>query len=141
MAPLIVRLYPTDRRYGLWVRVEVYRTRREMHRAIRRWGRVQSAVRGLCSGVWVRPRGGRLNGCFAEVYLNRANLGQEVITHELDHAAFCWARRKRISLGREKRGPGSVTAREMLREEAFCHAHGRMVRQFVDWAYRRKLFG
>jgi hypothetical protein len=141
------RLYP-ERRGGLFVRVNVWRTRAELlererwidgkplTRLRRRHGR--SEAHGLCSSLTVQKYTGtrwRTLPIFAEVNLYRERLGMEVVTHELFHATAAWGRRVRFDFARLD-ADDSVNAAE----ERMAYVHGALCRQFVCRAERARLY-
>lgn len=131
------RVYPRPKKSGLYVLVRVFESQGEMVRAVRREDRrdgmkdvIESDTQGVMQTmeVMVRRRGRWV--CLPQlgiVNLHRRRLGMVVLSHEFGHAAFAWAKRKRL--------PGTFAGREdMDVEELVLHAHSEMLRQFMERA-------
>lgn len=104
------------------------------HRSVKR-------TRGLCIGIEVkRGQRTRNTGEFATVCFWKGEMGGGLVAHELLHATFCWARRKRMDFT----AIGAQAVETIPRdhpEESITTAHGQMVASFVDQCYQRGLYG
>lgn len=87
----------------------------------------------------------RKTGLFAEANFHRKEIGIEVISHEMTHATFAFADRRKLPLAEtinkkfEKNGRFNVLGLDST-EERFCYALGQMVRQFVNKCYETGLY-
>lgn len=142
--PITFRLYPqawnpSGSRGALYAIAYVWPTPAAMqaHRRARGW-------RGYVDAhVWEverRSPSGRIRPCFAELHVCRPRLGVGLLTHELLHVTFAWARRRGIDLHAIAVGEGDdrFVHRD---EEALCYTHGELMRQFVTRATRLGLYG
>lgn len=141
--PITFRVYPDGRH--LYCQVNVWPTKKAMFEHLP-LPRTAVASCGGRESYKVEPRQKeqrqrlRKTGLFAEANFYRRRIGIEVVSHEMTHAAFAFADRRKLPLeetvdkvfrnkGRfkvmEKDGP----------EERFCYALGQMVRQFVNKCY------
>lgn len=143
------RIYPENR--SLYAQVNIWPTKTAMY-AHKPLGRNHEAS---CSGqqlIYVPPKSKdpkqrrRKIGLFAELNFYRARLGVEVISHEMTHAAFCWAERRRLNLANaigehnwQIRKHDAVLDQDGT-EERFCYALGQMVRQFTQKCYDLGLY-
>lgn len=99
-----------------------------------------------CSGPEINLHTGRLvrkNGQFCELNFCLDYLGVGVVSHEMTHAAFCWAERVKLPIHEIKDHPLSKTSGLLAQdgpEERFCYALGEMVRQFTQKCYDLKLY-
>jgi hypothetical protein len=135
--PLAVfRLYP-ESTSRLYCRVVVWPTLEAM-KAASTWERQPRHTKGFCAGFkkqrYVAGRW-RTDPVFAEIHLARNWLQTRIITHEILHATYAWGRRIRFPWTRL--GNADAVNQD---EERTCYAHGEMVRQFVDRAYRAGLY-
>jgi hypothetical protein len=132
----VFRLYPEENS-RLYCRVTVWPTLSAM-RAASTWERLGRSCRGFCSSVQRQrlTRGRwRTDPIFAEVHLAKDWLQTRIITHEFLHATFAFGRRIRFDWQRLD-ADDSVNAQE----ERLCYAHGELVSQFVDRAYKARLY-
>ena len=97
MKPLATfRLYP-DGNYFYAV-INIWATKKEMQDHVK-CGRGYMAICTPLERILPLPSGGfRKLGQFCEINFFKGALGVGVISHEMGHAAFCWAGRKRISI-------------------------------------------
>lgn len=87
----------------------------------------------------------RKSGLFAEANFNRHAIGIEVVSHELTHAAFAFAERRKLDLGQTvdkfyKEGGQFESLDIDGPEERFCYALGQMCRQFTAKCYKIGLY-
>lgn len=87
----------------------------------------------------------RKTGLFAEANFNRKRIGIEIVSHELTHAAFAFAERRKLNLGeavdKEFRTNSSKSTMDIDGpEECFCYALGVMCRQFTQKCYDLGLY-
>lgn len=139
--PVTFRVYPRRSRRGLYVRVRVFRTQREMIRTLREETRrdgtdevTEPDVQGMMQTrrVMAGPRM-RLRLGMGLVDLHRGRLGIVVVTHEFGHAMFEWAHRKGLW---KKLASGD----SMPVEEQILHAQSEMIRQFMERAEKLRLY-
>ena len=139
--PVTFRLYPEGT--FLYVEINIWPNKRTMHAHTRLPKRNYEACCGGREQYSVPLRGkGRMRrtGLFAEANFNRNRMGIETVSHELTHAAFAFAERRKLNLGeavdKEFRVAG---ARQTMDtdgpEERFCYALGVMCRQFTQKCY------
>ena len=92
-----------------------------------------------------KPQRLRKTGLFAEANFYRQQIGIEVVSHEMTHAAFAFAERRGLPLDQtidktfSKGGRLNTLPIDGV-EERFCYALGQMVRQFVTRCYDLKLY-
>lgn len=129
MKPVCFRLYPTPSvrgpRSSCYVRVKVWPTRQAFAKYAKPW-KAQRAM-AFCADP-----DGRTPNLLAEVNLFHGALTLPLITHELAHATFHWARRAGLPF--EKLADG-----EALQEEQFCYALDSLLRQFLKRTRERGL--
>jgi hypothetical protein len=136
---IVFRIYPEQGR-TLYVRVLVHDTlkaMRERSRELKRRGYSADYVGRNCYGfcnewnhwqVQAEEDGGRCrrDPCIAEVNLARKHCTMGIVTHELLHATFAWARRVRFPFACL-----SHEAQAMEGEEWISYAHGDLCRDFM----------
>lgn len=141
--PVTIRVYPESR--SLYFIVRVWPTKKAMHQNVW-WTKCDYA--GLCtthSRLRINEDGSeKLLPELGIVNLYRGAMGAGLIAHEFLHATIGWANRiglntaeifkKLPSLDQGKYGNVSDD------EERMCHAHGNMVSQFVERAYKLGLY-
>lgn len=137
--PVTFRLYPKpdsdDRKSSLYVRTVVWPTRRAMIDRAKRedWPGARD-LWGFCLAY--EPKDGE-GAAVAEVHLCVPHLTPDVVTHEMLHATFAWARRVRVEWDRvgQVGGESEWFVRD---EERICYAHGSLVQQFTARMYGRR---
>lgn len=87
----------------------------------------------------------RKTGLFAEANFHRRRIGIEVITHELTHAVFAFADRRKLPLAETvnkdwRTGTKGQVMDQGGPEERFCYALGQMCRQFTQKCYDLGLY-
>lgn len=143
--PITFRLYPEpDSR--LFCRVNVWQDKAEMLAYLRQsrgsqFAAHHSLAAALASGreiYRVYPDGRtRKSPEFCEINCHRGRLDLEVVSHEIQHAAFRWASRVELDPVHSNRTKGPDCSDE---EERFCYAVGRMVNDFAKHLHRRKVW-
>jgi hypothetical protein len=142
------RIYPQRGRSRLFYTVRVFDTIGHLHRFVRgSRSTASNTSRGFCRtftrqylsrGRW------RTSAELGDILLVTSHLGTGVITHELTHAMFGWANRKRLVDLQERRVANSPkmhrgTHHKDSVEEQCCYALGEMARDLVTQLYKRKL--
>lgn len=142
--PVSFRLYPDGS--FLYCQVNIWPTKKAMDQHLPLTRHTQASCGGRES--YIVPKGkGRLRktGLFAEANFYKRRIGVEVMSHELTHAAFAFADRRKLPLGETvnkqfaKNGRFNYLDNEGA-EERFCYALGRMVRQFTVKCYAVGLY-
>jgi hypothetical protein len=125
-----IRLRPENK--ALYVTAHLFPTRRDMWRAMKRFGMggVGSCGAAFLPFTRVVPLDsrGRVVPQFGVLFLNKEQIGCETISHEVAHATHAWARR----VGWKPDPDEGVHSEN---EERWCYAHGEMVRQLVNRLY------
>jgi hypothetical protein len=142
--PITFRLYPEGT--FLYAEINIWPNKKAMHAHARLPGHNYEAC---CGGriAYQVPAKGRMRktGLFAEANFNRNRLGIEIVSHELTHAAFAFAERRKIRLEQATDKSFSEGARLAVMEhdgpeERFCYALGVMCRQFTQKCYELGLY-
>lgn len=139
----IFRLRPDPGR-TLYVRAQVWPSKVLMHAYLRAVGLQPDDCLGRCTAVEVRHFNSdgtsRLAPMFAEVNLCIPHLGIGIVSHELLHATFAYARRCRLD-GRTVFDRSLDTGGDCSPDEEWlCYAHGSLVSQFTRRAYEQGLY-
>lgn len=143
--PVTFRLYPEGA--FLFCEVNVWPTKKAMYDYLP-LGRSHAASCGGREQYLIPPKGkGRMRktGLFAEANFYKRCIGIEVVSHELTHAAFAFADRRKLALSetvnKEYEVDGGKTALDSdCVEERFCYALGQMCRQFTQKCYDLGLY-
>ena len=146
--PVTFRVYPENR--SLYAVINIWPTKTAMYRH-RPLGRdYQATTKGVMVYDVPPAKSGkptRKRGLFAEINFCRACLGIGVVSHEMTHAAFCWAERRGLPLEtvysaqnwKANRKRNSTMKLDSV-EERFCYALGEMCRQFTQRCYDLGLY-
>lgn len=145
--PISFRLYPEG--LFLYCEVNIWPNKRAMLDHTRLGGTKYEACCGgrvaykTCKSC--KPAHMRRIGIFAEANFNRHAIGIEIVSHELTHAAFAFAERRRLDLAdavdkHYATGGSSKTMEIEGPEERFCYALGQMCRQFTAKCYKIGLY-
>jgi hypothetical protein len=117
------RVYPERGRQ--YYQVHIWPTRTTMREYLRdcQVGRGWRDV--LAFVLWREVKGrGRRSHCIGEIHFNRRDLGPEIVTHEVAHAALEWARRQNLDID-DTSDPTAANADE----ERLCDAIGSLTAQ------------
>lgn len=146
--PISFRVYPEG--CYLYCEVNIWPTRKDMRNHTRLPKDTVASCGGRESFVVQPKRKGkrqqmRKTGLFAEANFYKDEIGIEVVSHELTHAAFAFADRRRLPLAETVDRPFVPNGRFNTLdtdgpEERFCYAQGQMVRQFVNKCYEVGLY-
>ena len=138
------RVYPDQNRVLYFV-VHIWRNKKEMFEHNVRYDRQAKRDRYEANVIGQRwEYDGKLIPRLGEINFYDGGLDAGVISHEMTHAAFDWAKRKRLNMKFALEKPIKVTNGRVDKnhhEEAFCYAQGRMVEQFYErvWRNRRQI--
>lgn len=146
--PITFRLYPEGR--FLYCEVNIWPTKKAMHQHLPLTGNTVASCGGRTSYIAEpkrkgRPQRLRKTGLFAEANFHRKQIGIEVVSHEMTHAAFAFADRRSLRLDQvldkqyTKGGRNNVMDLDGP-EERFCYALGQMCRQFTQKCYDLGLY-
>lgn len=137
--PITFRIYPENK--SLYATVNIWPSKAAMyrHRPLQRTH--EASCTGQMAFYPKRKGKQRKDGLFAELNFHRKSLGVGVVSHEITHAAFSWAERRRIPLAIEHTWYDVNAKRKGVLsqdspEERFCYALGEMVRQFTERCYK-----
>jgi hypothetical protein len=145
--PVTFRIYPDGKWF--YAVVNIWPTKKAMQ-DYKQCGRGYTAI---CTGM-EGIRNGRKTGQFCEINFHRGGIAIGVVSHEMGHAAFNWAGRRRISMsqvmdanvhafqqiwqnpneGKHKVQPNHNS------EERVVWVLGEMVRRFCNKAYDLGLY-
>lgn len=143
--PVTFRLYPEGT--FLYCEVNVWPAKK----AMREYNPLPGKYAASCGGrdqYIIPPKGkGRMRktGLFAEANFHKQCIGIEVVSHELTHAAFAFADRRKLpleqTLAKDYQMGGSKAVMDQDGpEERFCYALGQMCRQFTQKCYDLGLY-
>jgi len=135
--PVKFRLYPENR--SLFCPVHVWPDKAAMLAYFRRdrgkrFAEAHADAAAVASGREVyrvlpgKPM--RKTGEFCEINCHRGELTEEIVSHEVAHAALRWRSRVGLAVGRDDDFGGHEDVSDA--EERFCYALGRMVKQFTS---------
>jgi len=142
--PITFRVYPEGS--YLYCTVNIWPNKKAMLDHTRLPGRSYDACCGARETHEVLPNGRtRRTGLFAEANFNRHKLGVGLTAHEFTHAAFVFARRRKLTLTEAankqfRKGRNRTILAGDSPEETFCYALGEMCRQFTLKCYALKLY-
>jgi hypothetical protein len=146
--PISFRLYPEGS--FLYCEVNIWPTCKDMHKHLPLGRKTVASCGGRESYIVEPKRRGkpqrlRKTGLFAEANFHKGEIGIEVVSHELTHAAFCFADRRKLPLdqcvNKDFKQDGRNNALDNDGpEERFCYALGHMVRQFTQKCYDKGLY-
>lgn len=139
------RVYPEGR--YLYAEVNIWSTKRAMHD----YKKVGRGYQAICTPLERISKDGRKLGQFCEINFYRNALGIGVVSHEMGHAAFCWAGRRRISIPRILKDNSRAYATMWERDERDSIVHpgaeesvvyilGELVRRTCIKLYALKLY-
>lgn len=137
--PISFRLYPEGS--FLYCEVNIWPNKKTMQAHTKLPGHNYEACCGGREAYRIPAKGRmRRTGLFAEANFNRHRIGVEITSHELTHAAFAFAERRKLKLedavGKSFHEGGSLVVMEHEGpEERFCYALGQMCRQFTQRCY------
>lgn len=146
--PITFRVYPDGR--WLYAEVNIWPTKKAMQ-DYKRCGRGYTAI---CTGMErINCRNGKSRklGQFCEINFYRNAIGSGVVAHEMGHAAFDYAARRKIPIEQIQQGnlkdwdslwdgkPKRPIAAAGY-EERLVYALGEMVRQFTQKCYDLKIY-
>jgi hypothetical protein len=98
MAPAIsFRIFPEPKVSRLYCKVNVWRTKKEMYAYIEDG----ESFDGVCTGLLIRDyrkKSMHTKPIFAEMQLTLEKLNDRIITHEVVHAMFKWAIRRKVTM-------------------------------------------
>jgi hypothetical protein len=136
--PVKIRLYP-HKNSSLYALVYIWPDHKTLitreNKIRRQTGEklLASSVLGVCCGTKVidfrSGKKGRTKGVFTEVHFSEEYLNIYILSHELVHAAFCWATRTGYKIGEDEQN------------EKFCHAQDNMLYQLYSRLSKLKLGG
>ena len=138
------RLYPEPGSSRLFVRAVVFDQRKDLLRFWHLCDGKPMQARARCQEVdqfYPSKNGGRPHktGLVACVSFWRGEMGAEIVAHELQHAAFAWARRRRLNVGSIDDGGAGVVHRDHP-EERIAEALGQITSQFMARATASGLY-
>lgn len=144
--PITFRLHPEGS--FLFCEVNIWPTKRAMHANTEARPKNYAACCGGRESYVVPPKGSgrrmRRTGLFAEANFHRKELGIEVVSHEMTHAAFAFADRRKLNLNaaisEARWNESKNTMDQDGPEERFCYALGQMCRQFTQKCYDLGLY-
>lgn len=141
--PITFRVYPEGR--FLYCQVNIWPTKRDMLKHTRLPRNTAASCGGRESYKVSATGTMRKTGLFAEANFHRGEIGIEVASHEMTHAAFAFAERRKLALAetmdKQFVPNGRFNTLEFDGpEERFCYALGQMVRQFVNACYDKELY-
>jgi len=142
--PISFRLYPEGS--FLYCQVNIWPNKKAMHAHTRLPNHNYEACCGGREEYVVRKKKRtRKTGLFAEANFNRHRVGVEIMSHELTHAAFAFAERRKLDLNEaiDKTYIENGALVAMQRdgpEERFCYALGQMCRQFTIKCYELGIY-
>lgn len=131
------RVYP-DKKKSLYFIVQIWKNKKQMQLGTPQTGRKAEAS---CTTQEWRIEGKLQQQC-GTINFNNKYLTEEVIAHEMTHAAVSWARRTKLDVSffkhyvseTEKRNPRMKSTETP--EEVLCYAIGDLVQQFCN-RYRK----
>lgn len=144
LKPISFRLYPEGS--FLYCEVNIWPNKKSMLDHTRLGGTKYEACCGGRVAYEIRDDGlTRKTGLFAEANFNRHRIGTEIISHELTHACFAFAERRKLDLAQTvdkfyKEGGQFESLDIDGPEERFCYALGVMCRQFTNKCYALGLY-
>lgn len=143
--PITFRVYPEGQ--FLYCEVKIWPTKQAMHNHLPLSGTYVASCGGREQYI-IPPKGKgrtRKTGLFAEANFHRGQIGIEVVSHEMTHAAFAFAQRRNLNLNEIVDKTFRAGGRNAMLdihgpEERFCYALGQMCRQFIKKCYDLGLY-
>lgn len=136
--PLTFRLYPEGQ--FLYCEVNIWSSKKAMRTHTQLSGKYEACCGGRISYSVPAKGPMRRTGLFAEANFNRNRMDVEIMSHELTHAAFAFADRRKLKLSDaldksfHEHGAQGLLNRDGA-EERFAYALGQMCRQFTQKCY------